>query len=118
MELPAYANVLFRVITLVLVTATGYQYWLRSSKEAKRRDWTKRLTSIIDDVAPGPGGTTLGDMLIVYDEEDWADLYFELERMPRGRRSFARALGLIDAAGYSRAQRRLSPASQRSNSDT
>jgi hypothetical protein len=114
MELPTYAEMV-RAIALVTVAATGYQYWLHSRKEAKRREWTKRLTAIIDDAAPGPAGITLADVLIIYDEEDWADLCFELERMPRGRRSFARALALIEAAGYNRAQRRLSPANQRSN---
>ncbi len=47
---------------------------------------------------------------MIYDPEEWADLHFELGRLPAGRRSLDRALAVIDATGYSRAQRRLSPA--------
>jgi len=56
------------------------------------KDWKQRLSSLIDN----PDIKDDGHLFEQFDQNEWARIFFELERLPKENRSLRKAVQIVD----------------------
>jgi hypothetical protein len=93
--------ILFSVFAVVALTGAGIfgarQLRRKKQKEAELRlAWRRKFEKLANDLGVGESGWSLDSVLAALEESDWDDIYYELEKMPPGKRSFQKAVQICD----------------------
>ena len=101
-------NYIAGCLAAVGVIAFGVILQARQNRREKQRlaeyrqFWKKKFEEIADDLSTDPNGWSMDKVLDYLEEPEWQELYEELEKMPRGKRSLQRAIEICDREDYRR----------------
>jgi hypothetical protein len=95
--------------TIVLIVASvvfvAWSYRRRTQTKKKddlRRLWRQKIEQIADNRSTDSNGLSLDDLMDLFDLPYWKDVYFELEKMPAGKRLLRKAIEITGKDDYKR----------------